>query len=95
MTNRLQNGVVNDLARIYLHNAKLKSHDRAIEIEDGLYDFADRIRTGTGADFRGRTGLKSDDGYIVFFVEAEDHVVVYAVYHERENWDALVREPDA
>jgi plasmid stabilization system protein ParE len=92
MTGELHFKVAADLIRIRHHNMTTRSEEAADQIEDRIIEAVRDLRIGAGKSRGDGKGWRvvTRDGNILFYVDRGGVPVVFAVYHQRENWDALV-----
>lgn len=87
---KLDPSTTRDFIRIYNHHDYYSGAERAGEIEDQLYEDAESCDTVPTANFRGLNFKRVRNGYRFFYATDSGVNVIYAVYHERENWQNLI-----
>lgn len=66
--------------------------DDARAIEDALYEDAETCDTLQTARYRELTYKRVRNGYRFFFVHIAGINIIYAIYHQREDWQNLVSD---
>lgn len=89
---KLVPGTMRDFYRIYAHHERHSSMENARAIEDALYEDAETCDTLQTARYRELTYKRVRNGYRFFFVHIAGINIIYAIYHQREDWQNLVSD---
>ncbi|MCM2476853.1 hypothetical protein HGO38_25730 [Rhizobium sp. CG5] len=81
-----------DFHRIYAHHEHHSSADNAQAIEDALYEDVATCDSLQTARYRALTYKRVRNGYRLFFVEIAGINIIYAIYHQREDWQTLISD---
>ncbi len=87
---KLDPSTIGDFDRIYNHHDGKSDEGRAEEIEEQLYEDARVCDTSPTAYHRGLTFKRVRNGYRFFYASVLGINVIYAIYHQRENWQNLI-----
>lgn len=79
-----------DFHRIYRHHEENSDEGRADEVEEQLYADAAACDSYPTATHRGLTFKRARNGYRFFYATSSGIDVIYAIYHQRENWQSLI-----
>lgn len=79
-----------DFHRIYAHHESYSSAEKAERVEEVLYEDALICDSSQTVKFRELTYKRVRNGYRFFYVQIDGVNVIYAIYHQREDWQNLI-----
>lgn len=80
-----------DIQRIKSHHWRYSGREKAIAIEDEIYNLIDNLSTFSKKKQEFGWRIKKRDGMFINFYNSEDgDVVIYALYNEAEDWHSLM-----
>lgn len=86
----LAESVAEDFVRVFRHRTKWSNLDAAERAVGALEAECLALTPRCGMPWSSVRRKRLRDGYLVFFTEMPDVVLVVALFHEREDWTALL-----
>ncbi len=82
-----------DFSRIYSHNVAARDEATALDIENKILNLGDALVPNSGTPYlnAGERRIVLSNGYLLFFRVSGQMIEIFAVYHQRENWAAILQ----